>query len=79
MSYQNVEVTKRSCDGIVDFNVVRGTIFATSRLSKGIEEATFAEGAAPIALIDGNKLIELLIKHGIGVRMMRHSNRTREE
>ena len=28
----------------------------------------FETGAAPITLIDGQKLVELLIKHGIGVR-----------
>lgn len=50
------------------FNAVRGTIIATSRFSKGTEEAAFASGAAPITLIDGDKLIDLLIEHGIGVR-----------
>ncbi|MEZ4226813.1 MAG: restriction endonuclease [Polyangiaceae bacterium] len=50
------------------FNAVRGTIIATSRFSKGTEEAAFANGAAPITLIDGDKLIDLLIEHGIGVR-----------
>lgn len=50
------------------FNAVRGTIIATSRFSKGTEEAAFAHGAAPITLIDGDKLIDLLIEHNIGVR-----------
>ena len=50
------------------FNAVRGTIIATSRFSKGTEEVAFAAGAAPITLIDGDKLIDLLIEHGIGVR-----------
>lgn len=50
------------------FNAVRGTIIATSRFSKGTAEAAFANGAAPITLIDGEKLIDLLIEHGIGVR-----------
>ena len=50
------------------FNAVRGTIIATSRFSKGTEEAAFAGGAAPITLIDGDKPIDLLIEHGIGVR-----------
>lgn len=50
------------------FNAVRGTIIATSRFSKGTEKAAFAGGAAPITLIDGDKLIDLLIEHGIGVR-----------
>lgn len=50
------------------FNAVRGTIISTSRFSRGTEEAAFAGGAAPITLIDGDKLIDMLIEHGIGVR-----------
>ena len=50
------------------FNAVRGTIITTSRYSKGTSEAAFATGAAPITLIDGDKFIDLLIEHGIGVR-----------
>lgn len=50
------------------FNAVRGTIVATSRFAKGAVEAAFAQGAAPITLIDGDRLIDLLIAHGIGVR-----------
>ena len=50
------------------FNAVRGTIIATSRFSKGTEEEAFASGVAPITLIDGDKLIDLLIEHAIGVR-----------
>lgn len=49
------------------FNAVRGTIISTSNFSKGTREAAFAGGAAPITLIDGDKLIDLLIEHGIGV------------
>lgn len=50
------------------FHAVRGTIVATSRFAKGAVEAAFAQGAAPITLIDGDKLIDMLIEHGIGVR-----------
>ncbi len=50
------------------FNAVRGTIVTTSRFAKGTQEAAFATGTAPITLIDGEKLIDLLIEHGIGVR-----------
>ena len=50
------------------FNGVRGTIVATSRFAKGAVEAAFAQGTAPITLIDGDRLIDLLIEHGIGVR-----------
>ena len=50
------------------FNAVRGTIVATSRFASGAVEAAFARGAAPITLIDGEKLVDLLIEHGIGIR-----------
>ncbi len=50
------------------FNAVRGTIICTSGFSKGTREAAFEPGAAPITLIDGETLIQLLIDHGIGVR-----------
>ena len=50
------------------FNAVRGTIVTTSRFAKGAMEAAFARGAAPITLIDGDKLVDMLIEHGIGVR-----------
>ena len=49
------------------FNAVRGTIISTGRFSKGVEEAAFERGAAPITLIDGEKLLDLLIENGIGV------------
>lgn len=50
------------------FNAVRGTIISTSNFSKGTKKAAFANGVAPITLIDGDKLIDLLIEHAIGVR-----------
>ena len=50
------------------FNAVQGTIVATSRFAKGAEKAAFALGQPPITLIDGDRLIDLLIEHGIGVR-----------
>ncbi|MCY4482772.1 MAG: restriction endonuclease [Spirochaetaceae bacterium] len=50
------------------FNAVRGTIITTSKYSSGTAEAAFATGAAPITLIDGEKLIDLLVEYGIGVR-----------
>ena len=50
------------------FHAVRGTIVTTSRFAKGTQEAAFESGAAPITLVDGDKLVDLLIEHGIGVR-----------
>ena len=50
------------------FNAVRGTIITTNDFAKGTTEAAFERGAAPITLINGDKLITLLIQHSIGVR-----------
>jgi restriction system protein len=49
------------------FDAVRGTIITTGGFSKGTIDAAFERGAAPITLIDGEKLIDLLVEHEIGV------------
>lgn len=49
------------------FDAVRGTIIATSSFSKSTKKDALAPGVAPITLIDGDKLIDLLIEHRIGV------------
>ena len=46
---------------------LRGTIITVGKFAKGIESAALFVGAAPITLIDGAKLVELLFEHGIGV------------
>ena len=50
------------------FDAVRGTIITTGGFSRGTTEAAFEPGAAPITLISGEKLLDLLIEHGIGVK-----------
>lgn len=50
------------------FRADRGTIITTSGFSTGTIAAANEIGAAPITLIDGPKLVELLIENGIGVR-----------
>lgn len=50
------------------FGAVRGTIINTSGFSTGTRNAAFERGAAPITLIDGDKLVDLLIEHQLGVR-----------
>lgn len=50
------------------FDAVRGTIITTGDFSKGTAAAAVERGAAPITLINGEKLIDLLIEHKIGVR-----------
>lgn len=48
------------------FDAVRGTIITSGRFASGTRDAAFERGAAPITLIDGTKLIDLLIEHEIG-------------
>lgn len=50
------------------FRADRGTIITTGGFSPGTVKAAIELGAAPITLIDGKKLVELMIQHGIGVR-----------
>lgn len=50
------------------FNAIRGTLITTSKFSKPAQEAAFPTSAPPITLVDGDKLVDLLIENGIGVR-----------
>lgn len=50
------------------FQAVRGTIITTGDFSKGTRDAAFERGAPPITLIDGNRLLDLLVEHGLGVK-----------
>jgi restriction system protein len=50
------------------FDAMRGTIITVGGFSSGARSAAFERGAAPITLIDGERLIDLLIEHEIGVR-----------
>ena len=45
-----------------------GCDYGLQRPGRAMRVLAFAGGAAPITLIDGDKLIDLLIEHGIGVR-----------
>jgi restriction system protein len=47
---------------------IRGTLITLGSFSKGCTEAALFPGAAPIGLIDGDKLLELLIEHEIGIQ-----------
>lgn len=47
---------------------IRGTIITLGKFAKGSREAAIFPGAAPITLIDGDKLIELLLQHNVGVK-----------
>jgi restriction system protein len=47
---------------------IRGTLITLGGFSKGCAEASVFPGAAPIGLIDGEKLLELLERHEIGIQ-----------
>lgn len=47
---------------------LRGTIITLGSFTKGCTEAALFPGAAPITLIDGNRLIDLLEEHEVGMR-----------
>jgi restriction system protein len=50
------------------FKAQKGTIITTGDFGKGARDAAFEMGAAPITLINGDTLIDLLIQHGIGLK-----------
>ncbi|WP_045221529.1 restriction endonuclease [Desulfonatronum thioautotrophicum] len=50
------------------YQAIRGTIITLGRFAKNCEDAAIYPGAAPITLIDGDKLVELLLKHGVGLK-----------
>lgn len=50
------------------FGAVKGTIITLGGVAKGARDAAFDPGVAPITLIDGEKLLDLLIANRVGVR-----------
>jgi restriction system protein len=51
-------------------DAIRGTIITTSNFTKECSKYAFYRGAPPITLIDGEGLLDLLMKYKIGV--LRH-------
>lgn len=49
------------------FKAMRGTIITIGTFSPGAKIAALEPGAPPITLIDGNKLIDLLVQYEIGI------------
>lgn len=47
---------------------IRGTIITTGKFSKSCKEFALFPGAAPIGLIDGERLLNLLIENNIGIK-----------
>jgi len=53
------------------FGAVRGTIITTGGFASGTKKAAFEPGAAPITLIDGQRLIDLMLENDFGVSKRR--------
>lgn len=47
---------------------IRGTIISLGDFAKGAKEGAIFPGAAPITLIDGRRLLDLCIKHEVGLK-----------
>lgn len=47
---------------------IRGTIITIGNFTKKCKEAALFPGAAPIGLIDGDRLLDLLFEHEIGIK-----------
>jgi len=69
---QTANVGRQVLDGLRGslhrFGAIRATIITTSGFAKACVSEALAQGAAPISLIDGGRLVELLCKYRIGVR-----------
>lgn len=50
------------------YKALRGTIITLGKFSQGCIDAALFVGAAPIGLIDGDKLLDLLFKYDIGLK-----------
>lgn len=54
--------------GVLPFHgAIRGTVITTGGFSKGCTEVATYPGAAPLTLIDGDRLIDLMVEHGVGI------------
>jgi len=49
-------------------NALRGTLITLGNFSNGCTKAALFPGAAPITLINGDKLLDLLMEHEIGIQ-----------
>ena len=47
---------------------IRGTLITTGKFARNCTEAALFPGAAPITLIDGERLLELLISNNVGIK-----------
>lgn len=47
---------------------IRGTLISLGNFSSGCKESAISPGVAPISLIDGDHLLELLFEHKVGIK-----------
>ena len=59
--------------------VRQGVIITTSDFGKGARDEAEQPGGAPVALVNGEQLTDLLIEHGVGVSRTAHEVLTLEE
>lgn len=53
--------------GAIQGEYEQGIFFATSDFSAGAREASIKKGAAPIILLNGESILDLMIEKGLGV------------
>jgi len=49
-------------------NAIRGTIISLGRFAQGAKDGALHPGVAPITLIDGKRLLDLCVKHEVGLK-----------
>lgn len=57
----------QSFRGAIPNNINRGLFITTSNFTKAAKEASIADGVKEINLIDGDKLVDLILQYEIGV------------
>lgn len=50
-----------------NFRALRGTIITTGKFAAGAKRAAVEQGGAPLTLIDGERLLDLMMQHEIGL------------
>lgn len=63
----NRKVVDQLRGSLFRFKALRGTIITTETFTHGAKTAALEQGGAPITLIDGEKLLDLLLQYEIGL------------
>lgn len=62
------EVLDQLRGALIYHKAIRGTLISLGNFSSGCKESSIFPGAAPIGLIDGDHLLDLLFEHKIGIK-----------